>query len=205
MTPGGRAATTARRPPKQAIALREEQVVSLRLRQHSFTAIARVVGLSRQNCQKAFVRALHRRTAVDIQTHHRTELAELAAEAKAAWEMVDTKEQPKTKAAGLAILNRIHIRRAHLLGLDAPAKFDVRAVYGGTDEMTQERRDTERTWLAMSREERALIYDTYDAARARLDGPIETTATVTLGSDNPPSGHGRPDQTATDHISAWTA
>ena len=53
------------------------KVVALRIRQHSFTAIARVVGLSRQNCQKAFVRALHRSTTVDIHTHHRTELAEL--------------------------------------------------------------------------------------------------------------------------------
>jgi hypothetical protein len=61
----------------------------------------------------------------------------------------------------------------------------VRAVYGaGTDQMTEEQRATERAWLAMSREERALIYDTYDAVRARLDAPIETTATVPIGSDN---------------------
>ena len=70
----------------------------------------------------------------------------------------------KNVIAAINAMNRIHIRRAHLLGLDAPAKFDVRTVYRATDEMTQERQDTERTWLAMSREERALIYDTYDAA-----------------------------------------
>jgi hypothetical protein len=110
---------------KQKIAQREEQIVALRLRHHSFTAIGRVVGLSRQNCQKAFVLALHRTTNADIQTHHRSELAELEAGAKVAWELVDVKENPKTRAAGLTILNQIHIRRDKLLGLDAatcPAK-----------------------------------------------------------------------------------
>jgi hypothetical protein len=41
--------------------------------------------------------------------------------------LVDTKDNPKARAAGLAALNRIHIRRARLLGLDAPTKLDVRA------------------------------------------------------------------------------
>ena len=170
---------------KQKNAQREEQVVALRIRQHSFTAIARVVGLSRQNCQKAFVRALHRSTTVDIHTHHRTELAELEAEAKAAWEMVDVKDAPRTRAAGLAILNRIHIRRAHLLGLDAPTKLDVSGIYGsGAEERSEERRETEQVWQSMSREERARIYDTFDAARNRLNAPVETTATVTIEPDN---------------------
>jgi len=69
------------------IAQREEQIVALRLRHHSFGAIARVVGVSKHAAQKAFFRALHRSTTIDIRTHHRTELAELDAEAKAAWEM----------------------------------------------------------------------------------------------------------------------
>jgi hypothetical protein len=144
-----------------------------------------VVGISRQNCQKAYARALHRSTTADIRTHHRTELAELDAEAKIAWEMADTKDAPRVRSFGLSSLMRIHIRRARLLGLDAPAKFDVRAVYGaGTDERAEERRETERVWQSMSREERALIYDSFDAARARRNAPIETIATVNLGSSD---------------------
>jgi hypothetical protein len=71
---------------KQEIAKREEQIVALRLRHHSFGAIGRVVGISKQNAQKSFLRALRRNTDADIQTHHRSELAELEAEAKVAWE-----------------------------------------------------------------------------------------------------------------------
>jgi hypothetical protein len=36
----------------------------------------------------------------------------------------------------------------------------------------------------MPLEEQARIYDAFDAARARLNAPIETTATVTIGPDN---------------------
>jgi len=66
---------------KQEVAKREQQIVALRLRHHSFTAIGRVVGISRQNAQKTYLRALHRNTDADIQTHHRGELAELEIEA----------------------------------------------------------------------------------------------------------------------------
>src|ERR1700730_15922450 len=86
---------------KQEIAKREQQIVALRLRHHSFAAIGRVVGISKQNAQKAFLRALRRNTDADIQTVHRSELAELEAEAAAAWELVDVKDSPKTRAAGL--------------------------------------------------------------------------------------------------------
>jgi hypothetical protein len=61
----------------------------------------------------------------------------------------------------------------------------VRAVYGtGGDEMSEERRATELAWLSMPPEERARIYDSFHEARKRLNAPIETTATVTLGPDN---------------------
>ena len=69
---------------KQEIARREQQIVALRLRHHSFAAIGRVVGISKQNAQKTFHRALRRNTDQDIQTHHRSELAELDVEAGAA-------------------------------------------------------------------------------------------------------------------------
>jgi hypothetical protein len=92
---------------KQQIAQREQQIVALRLRHHSFAAIGRVVGVTRANAQKAYLRALHRNTDQDIQTHHRSELAELEMEAAAAWELVDAKDSPKSRAQGLAALNRI--------------------------------------------------------------------------------------------------
>ena len=79
----------------------------------------------------------------------------------------------------------LHIRRARLLGLDAPTKLDVSGIYSvGTDELSDERSETERAWQSLPIEERARIYDAFDAARTRLSAPIETTATVTSGPDN---------------------
>lgn len=132
---------------KQEIARREQQIVALRLRHHSFAAIGRVVGISKQNAQKTFHRALRRNTDQDIQTHHRSELAELDVEAGAAWELVDTKDNPKARAAGLAALNRIHIRRARLLGLDAPTKLDSQScVPRAAAPRTLERRSPPISW-----------------------------------------------------------
>jgi hypothetical protein len=158
---------------------------TLRLRHHSFAAIGRVIGITKQSAQTAFRKALRRNTDQDIQTVHRHELAELDIETAAAWELTDVKDNWKARAAGLAALNRIHIRRARLLGLDAPTKLDVSGIYcTGADELSDERRETERAWQSLPNEERARIYDAFDAARKRLNAPIETTATVTIGSDN---------------------
>src|SRR5258705_10264800 len=73
---------------KQEIA-RREQIVAMRLRHHSYSAIGRVVGISKQNAQQAFLRALRRNTDQDIQTHHRSELAELEAQQAKLWTVVD--------------------------------------------------------------------------------------------------------------------
>jgi hypothetical protein len=54
----------------------------------------------------------------------------------------------------------------------------------GTDELSEERRETERAWRSLPVEEQMRIYDAFDAARTRLNAPIETTATVTSGPDN---------------------
>jgi hypothetical protein len=184
--PKRRAGGDTRTPQaKDDIAKREQQIVALRLRHHSFTAIGRVVGVTKQSARSAYLKALRRNTDQDIQTVHRSELAELDLEAAAAWELVDTKDSSKARAAGLAALNRIHIRRAHLLGLDAPTKLDVSGIYSvGIDEMSEERRETERAWRSLPVEEQMRIYDAFDAARTRLNAPIETTATVTSGPDN---------------------
>jgi DNA-binding CsgD family transcriptional regulator len=178
--PGGDTRTPG---AKQTTARREEQIVALKLRHHSYSAIARVVGISRQSAQKAFLRALHRNTAADIQTHHRSELAELDAQQAKLWTVVDNpKVSEKNLIAAINATNRIHIRRAHLLGLDAPTKLDVSGIYRiGTDELSEERRETERAWRSLPVEEQMRIYDAFDAARTRLNAPIETTATVTSG------------------------
>jgi hypothetical protein len=56
---------------RMEIARREEQIVALRLRHHSFSAIGRVVGVSKQAAQKAYFKALRRNTDQDIQSRHR--------------------------------------------------------------------------------------------------------------------------------------
>jgi hypothetical protein len=171
---------------KVDIAKRENQIVELRLRNISFAAIGRAVGVSKVSAIKAFYKALHRNTDRDIQTHHRIELAKLEMEETRLWQALDThKESWQATATCIGGLNRIHIRRAHLLGLDAPTKLDVSGIYRiGTDELSEERRETERAWQSLPIEERARIYDAFDAARKRLNAPVETTATVTLGPDN---------------------
>ena len=147
-----------------------------------------MVGISKQNAQKAFIRALHRATEADFQTHHRSELAELEAEARVAWEMVDVKDNPKTRASGLTILNRIHIRRAKLLGLDAPTKLDVAAFYArGTDQFSEERLARQAVLAALPREEQERIYDMFAAARRRAAGIIETTAVSVINGPVPPN------------------
>ena len=109
-------------------------------------------------------------------------------EATNIWRLMDLPENKNDWRAQAALedrLMRIHIRRAKLLGLDAPTKLDVSGIYRiGTDELSEERRETERAWQSLPIEERARIYDAFDAARKRLNAPIETTATVTIGSDN---------------------
>jgi hypothetical protein len=171
---------------KQEIARREEQIVALRLRHHSFAAIGRVVGVSKQAAQRTYFKALRRNTDQDISSHHRSELAELDAQQAKLWTVVDNpKVSEKSLVAAINAMNRIHIRRARLLGLDAPTKLDVSSIYRtGRDELSEERRETERAWRSLPVEEQMRIYDAFDAARTRLSAPIETTATVTSGPDN---------------------
>ena len=140
------------RQARQEIARREEQIVALKLRHHSFSAIGRVVGVSKQAAQKAYFKALRRNTDQDIQSHHRSELAELDAQQAKLWTVVDNnKVSEKNLIAAINAMNRIHIRRAHLLGLDAPTKLDVSGIYRkDTDELSDERRETERAWAVLA-------------------------------------------------------
>src|ERR1700722_14183957 len=170
------------------IAKREQQIVALRLRGISTPDIARVVGVSERAIQAGFKKALRRQTENALDAWHRTELGKLAMEETNYWRLMDITENKNDWRAQAALgdrLMRIHIRRAKLLGLDAPTKLDVSGIYStGADEMSVERRETERTWLSLPPEKRPRIYDAFDAARARLSAPVETTATVTIGPDN---------------------
>jgi hypothetical protein len=60
---------------------------------HSFSAVGRVVGISKQNAQNAFHRALRRNTHHDIQTHHRCELAKLDMEEANVWRAMDANKE----------------------------------------------------------------------------------------------------------------
>jgi hypothetical protein len=182
----GRGGDTRTPQARVDIARREEQIVALRLRRIPFSAIARTVGVNKSNAIRAFYKALRRNTEQALSAHHRVELAELEAEQANVWRAMDAnKENWQAQMSGTAQLRGIHIRRAKLLGLDAPSKLDISGISRtGADEMSDERRETERAWLSLPPEERARIYDTFDAARARLNAPVETTATVTIGPDN---------------------
>src|SRR3984957_19406360 len=112
------------------IARREEQIVALRLRHIPFAAIARTVGVNKSNAIRAFNKALRRNTDQDISTHHRSELAELDAQQAKLWTVVDNpKESSKNLIAAVNAMNRIHIRPARLLGVDAPQKLNIRGLY----------------------------------------------------------------------------
>jgi hypothetical protein len=175
---------------RQEIARREEQIVALRLRHHSFGAIARVVGVSKQAVRKAYFKALRRNTDQDIQTHHRSELAELDAQQAKLWTVVDnSKVSEKNLIAAINAMNRIHIRRARLLGLDAPTKLDVSGIYqrGGAD-IEAEQRAREAVIEALPIEERRRIYELFyqaglRAAAGDLSQPAVDT-TVSNGSDS---------------------
>jgi hypothetical protein len=80
--------------------------------------------------------------------------------------------------AAINAMNRIHIRRA-LLGLDAPTKLDVRGLYaGGSDEASERSLANQRAWANLSRADQERLYE------ALKYPAIETTATVTSGTDD---------------------
>src|ERR1700719_869378 len=75
-------------------------------------------------------RPLRRSTEQNISIHHRSELAKLEMEETRLWQALDThKESWQATATCMGGLNRIHVRRTRLLGLDAPTKLDVRGIY----------------------------------------------------------------------------
>jgi len=186
----GRGGDTHSPQAKVDIAKRENQIVELRLRNISFAAIGRAVGVSKTAAIKAFYKALRRNTDQDISTHHRSELAKLEMEETRYWQALDThKENWQAVAALSGSLNRIHTRRARLLGLDAPTKLDVSGIYKrGGDEVSAERQARRAVLEALPIEEQRRIYEVFYQARKRAEAgdfsqpAIETT--VNNGPDH---------------------
>jgi len=181
------------------IAKRENQIVELRLRNTSFAEIGRTVGVSKVSAIKAFYKALRRNIDQDIQTHHRAELGKLDMEEANVWRAMDAnKEDWRAQMAGTAQLNRIHVRRARLLGLDAPTKLDVTGIYqrGGSD-IEAERLAREAVIEALPIEEQRRIYELFYQAGLRAKaGDFSQPAiatTVNNGPDNRTDDDSEPD------------
>jgi hypothetical protein len=118
----GRGGNTRTPRAKIQTAQREEQIVGLRLRHVSFSAIARQLGISKSNAVRGFERALRRNTRVNIEDYQRSELAELDAEQASIWSTIAEENATwKVKFAGMYRLNRIHIRRADRIPRLTPA------------------------------------------------------------------------------------
>src|ERR1700732_1551908 len=164
----GRGGDTHSPQAKVDIAKRENQIVELRLRNISFAAIGRAVGVSKQAAARAFHKALRRNTDQDISTHHRGERAKLEMEETRYWQALDThKENWQAVAALSGSLNRIHTRRARLLGLDAPTKLDISAFYArGARQLSDGGMGRQAVLEALPLDEQERVYDMSAAARA---------------------------------------
>jgi hypothetical protein len=113
-------------------------------------------------------------------------------EATNIWRLMDLPENKNDWKAQAALedrLMRIHIRRAKLLGLDAPTKLDVSGIYKrGGDEVSAERQARRAVLEALPIEEQRRIYEVFYQARKRAEAgnfsqpAIETT--VNNGPDH---------------------
>src|ERR1700730_18912074 len=177
---------------KVDIAKREQQIVALKLRGIAAPEIARVIGISDRAVRAAFNKALRRQTEDALDDWHRTELGGLAMEATNIWRLMDLPENKNDWRAQAALedrLMRIHIRRAKLLGLDAPTKLDVTGIYqrGGAD-IAAEQMARDAIIEALPIEEQRRIYELFYQAGLRakagdLSQPAIDT-TVSNGSDS---------------------
>jgi hypothetical protein len=136
---------------KYEIARREQQIVALALRGVPFYEIGRQLGITRQGAYRAFNKALRRGTDSDLQTHHRIELAKLAQAETNIWRTMDAnRDDARIQFEGTTQLRGLALRRAKLLGLDAPTRMDVTGIYKqSANEATAEELETERVWRAL--------------------------------------------------------
>jgi hypothetical protein len=188
---------------KVDIAKREQQIVALKLRGIAAPEIARVIGISRQAVNAAFNKALRRQTEDALDAWHRTELGGLAMEATNIWRLMDLPENKNDWKAQAALedrLMRIHIRRAKLLGLDAPTKLDVSGIYqrGGAD-IAAEQTAREAIIEALPIEEQRRIYELFYQAGLRAKaGDLSQPAIDTVVSNGPDSRTTRDDESESD-------
>jgi hypothetical protein len=175
---------------KVDIAEREQNIVALMLRGVPTSDIAKVIGVSRRAVQAGFNKALRRQTECALDDWHRTELAGLAMEASNVWRVMDAnKNDAKIQMMGTSQLRGLHIRRAKLLGLDAPAKFDISGFYRrGENRQSAESLARQRVFEALTDDEQEAIYEKFEEARRRVAGAIETRATMTSGTYNRDDG-----------------
>src|ERR1700728_1048888 len=121
---------------RSAAAQRDEQVFALRLRGIKYAPIGRQLGISKQAAQKSFERSFRSNAPEDLESIHRSQLAELELEREQICRIADTvgKSDFKVQLACMRLLERIHIRIARLMGLDAAQKLDVHKIYNKSDE-----------------------------------------------------------------------
>jgi hypothetical protein len=172
------------------IARREQQIVALALRGIPFYEIGRQLGITRQGAHRAFNKALRRGTDSDLQTHHRVELAKLAQAETNIWRTMDAnRDDARIQFEGTTQLHGLALRRAKLLGLDAPTRMDVTGIYRrGGDEVTAEQRAREAVIQALPVEEQRRIFGLfYEAGKRAAAGDFSQPAietTVSNGLDN---------------------
>jgi hypothetical protein len=104
----------------------------------------------------------------------------------------------KAVASMSAVLRGIHIRRAKLLGLDAPQKLDIRDFYKkGGDDASAEQLAREAVIEALPIEEQRRIYDLfYQAGKRAAAGDFSQPAIETTVSNGPQHRNGANDSDA---------
>jgi len=134
----------------------------------------------------------------DIHAHHCSELAELEMEQSRIWRALDASKADDVYATStaMAALNRIHVRRARLLGLDAPQKLDVRACTAPARTRCQPTALL-RALASLLVAEQIRWYETFAEAQKQLNNaPVEPTGTVINGTEqrNDPDEDGEPEE-----------
>ena len=72
----------------------------------------------------------------------------------------------------MAAINRIHIRRARLLGLDAPQKLDIQGLYrSGGDEMSAVRMARQAAYESLSLEDQAKLLELHERMSMNASKP----------------------------------
>ena len=180
------------------IAKREQQIVALKLRGIAAPEIARVIGISDRAVRAAFNKALRRQTEDALDAWHRIELGGLAMEATNIWRLMDLPENKNDWRAQAALedrLMRIHIRRAKLLGLDAPTKLDVSGLYKrGGDDAAAEQLARDAVLEALPIEEQRRIFEVFYQARKRVEAGDFSQPAIETTVNNGSSQRSAPDE-----------